>query len=85
MRDFDPKIDKCPIRIPVYDTPRIVLSYHGEIRLLGKFDPYMSLEDIAASKIKYLEHFLGYKIEKLENIIPHDEYEKMHGKSIKNP
>lgn len=60
--------------------PTIVTGYDGQIKLMinQTNNEKWSKEDfdtLEQCKIEYLEEKLGYKIVKLEEIIPHDKYE----------
>ena len=60
---------------------KIVIGYDGQIKLMvyPTTDQKWTKKDFAnleAAKIDYLEKRLGYKIEKLEKTITHDNYEK---------
>lgn len=67
-----------------YSDPRIVLGYNGEIRLMVSLEPEIiknwtkeQEEELRKFKIEYLEKAIGYKIETMDNIIKHDDYEKI--------
>lgn len=72
-----------------WSNPRIVLGYNNEIRLMVSLTDEIikawndsGYDIMREKKIELLEKALGYKIEKMENIIKHDDYEKLWADEI---
>jgi len=67
---------------------KMVLNYVGSPVLFFELEKGIHYteqlrEQIRKYKIVYLEQHLGYKLEKLDNIIPHDEYEQQLFSAVK--
>ncbi len=72
-----------------WSNPRIVTGYNGEIRLMVSLETeiqqnwtHEQSELLKQKKIEYLEKAIGYKIQPLDEIVKHDDYEKMWAKYI---
>lgn len=66
----------------IKDNYRFVWSYHGELRIYFETTDNIyndeRRKEIKKFKNDLLEQALGYKIQNLEEIVPHDEWEKTH-------